>query len=121
MRRIGLLVSVIPLALLVGCGASALPVGQMAPPREEIRAAEESGAEKNPRAALHLKYAKDQVAEADRFLKNGDEQQAQLSLMRANADAKLSLELVREEKARTEVEEVQLKIQQLQKTTTSSP
>lgn len=105
----------------VGCGASALPVSQMAPPREAISAADELGAEKNPRAALHLKLARDQVAQADKLLKDGDERGAQLALLAANADAQLALELAREEKSRLEAEEAQTKIGELMKKTQNSP
>ncbi len=105
---------------VVGCASSALPVQQMASPRQEIRAAEEIGAAQHPQGALHLKYAKDQVAEADRLLSDGDEENAQLALMRATADAKLAVELAREDKARDEALEAQKKIAELRKKTMTS-
>ncbi len=104
----------------VGCASSALPVQQMTSPRQEIRAAEEIGAAQHPQGALHLKYAKDQVAEADKLLANGDEENAQLALMRATADAKLAVELAREDKARDEALEAQKKIAELRKKTMTS-
>jgi len=101
----------------VGCATNSLPVQQMTAPRQEIRAAEEIGAASHPQGALHLKYAKDQVAEADRLLKDGNEDGAQLALMRATADAKLAVELAREDKARQEALETQKKIGELRKNT----
>lgn len=120
MNRYELLIPLLSLAFVSACGSSALPIAQMATPRQEISAAEEVGAAGNPQAALHLKFAKDQVAEADRYLKNGDEGEAQLSLMRATADAKLSLEIMREDKALSEAAEVDVQIEQLHNKTQSS-
>lgn len=114
---------IVPAALAfaaLGCASSALPVQQMTSPRQEIRAAEEIGAAEHPQGALHLKYAKDQVAEADRLLSAGDEENAQLALMRATADAKLAVELAREDKARDEALEAQKKIAELRKKTMTS-
>ena len=60
-----------------------------------LRAAEEVGASKNPQAALHLQYAKEQMAEANRLTGKEAEQREPGLLMRANADAELAIALAR--------------------------
>jgi len=60
-----------------------------------VRSASEVGAEKDPQATLHLKFAKDQSADATRLISSGDNQRAESLLARARADAELSLMLAR--------------------------
>lgn len=85
-------------ALLViaaaGCGSS-LPVDAVAQPQAEVRAAEEAGAQDVPKAALHLKMAKDQLAVGDRAASDGHDQQAARAYARAKADAELAVLLAR--------------------------
>lgn len=100
-------------SIAMGCGSAALPINQLAAPREGIRAAEELGAEHNPDASLYLKYARDQVAEANRLLEEGDTYDAQLALLRANADARLALEITRAGKAREEADKTEDEISAL--------
>lgn len=60
-----------------------------------MRAAEEVGASKNPQAALHLQYAKEQLAQANWLTGKEAEQRTPGLLMRANADAELAIALAR--------------------------
>lgn len=107
-------------ALGVGCGAASLPADRVAAPRESIRAAEELGADKVPRASLHLKLARDQIATADAFLKDGDEARASWILLRAEADAELAVAYAKEDKTKAEAREAQAKIRELQDRTQSN-
>ncbi len=69
-----------------------------------IRAAEEVGAAHNPEAALHLELAKEQFEHA-RKLTSADERPASTRLLlRARADADLSLALTRESAAKLEAQ-----------------
>jgi hypothetical protein len=83
-------------ACLVACG------GHYPEPKQDelstaaaVRSANEVGADRDPQATLHLKYAKDQSDDANKLIANGDNQRAEMMLARARADAELSLMLAR--------------------------
>lgn len=99
--------------------ATPLPAERVAAPRAAMRAAAELGAYDNPRAALHLKYAQDQVARADALLKDGDDDEAAWVLLKADADAELAVTLAKEQKARNEALAVQRQITELKQRTTA--
>lgn len=118
-RIVPLLSAGLAIAAMTGC-SSTLPPERIAEPRASIRAATELGAQNNPQAALHLKLAQDQVAQADKLLKDGDKDKAGWMLMRADADAELALAITKDEKLKGEVVEAQKRIQDLkQKTQTN--
>lgn len=71
-----------------------------------IRAAEELGATQVPNAALHIQYAKDQLAKAQQLEKDGEQRRSQMMLLRAQADAELALALTRDAKTQTEVKQL---------------
>lgn len=90
-------------ACLVACG------GHYPEPREAevstaaaVRSASEVGAEKDPQATLHLKYAQDQSEDAKKLIANGDNKRAEMMLARARADAELALMLARAHTEETE-------------------
>ncbi len=60
-----------------------------------IRAAEEVGAAHTPEAALHLQLAKEQFEHARKLTKEDDQPASTRLLIRARADADLSLALTR--------------------------
>src|SRR4051812_9336799 len=67
-----------------------------------IRAAEEVGATHNPNAALHLQLAKEQFEHARLLTDKKDKERADRLLLRAQADAELSLALARTESEKAE-------------------
>ncbi len=98
----------------VGCGAAApVPAGQVTETQAAIRAAEEVGAPSVPKAALHLKMAKDQVQTAQTQMSNSDNDQARMTLDRARVDAELALALAREAAFRAKAAEALDKIKKL--------
>jgi len=78
-----------------------------------VRAAEVGGAEELPRGELHLKYAKDAIAEAKTLMDKGDNKEATLLLDRATVDAEAALALAEEQEARLAAEEQLERIQEL--------
>ena len=101
MRYQGLLAATgLAVVLAVGCATTRVSSPRVAAAQGAIRAAEEMGAPGVPRAQLHLKYARDQLAQANTLLENGESEAAELVLMRAEADAELALALAREESSR---------------------
>jgi hypothetical protein len=69
-----------------------------------IRAAEEVGAAHNPEAALHLQLAKEQFEHARKLTSAEDRPLATRLLLRARADADLSLALTREGTSKLEAQ-----------------
>ena len=111
--------------LFIFCGVAIAACGGSYPePREAatateaaVRSAQEVGADKDPSATLHLKYAKDQSDEAKKHVADGDNHRAEMVLARAKSDAELALMMakahnhtVEAEKAEAEVAEKRKKL-----------
>jgi hypothetical protein len=91
---------------LVACGSVPPPNDRAASSEAAIRGAREVGAEQVPQASLHLKLAEEQLAKGKSQMKDGDNKQAGYTLLRAQADAELALALAKENKTRTEAQQV---------------
>jgi hypothetical protein len=85
--------SVLFAALIAGCGSS--PSLNKEPSASAIRAAEEVGASKVPSASLYLQLAKEGLEKANGLARNGDKEEAESMLLRAQADAELAVALSR--------------------------
>jgi hypothetical protein len=99
--------------LAAGCGGAAVPHAQSAETEASVRAAEAVGAADVPDGALHLKYARDQVAEANKLIAAGENEEAVLVLRRAESDANLALALARAEAAQQAAVAAEDRIDQL--------
>lgn len=91
---------IIPILGAAACASAPVPAERLASAEAAQRSAVEVGAEKTPQAALHLKMANDQIAEARALIKDGNNERAAMVLARAQSDAELSLALAREADAR---------------------
>lgn len=100
-------------ALLSACGSAAVPAGKLTNTQGTIRAAEEVGAERTPQAALHLKLARDQLAQAERLIREGDTEEAELVLNQAQADADLAVAHSHETNAKREAQEARARVDRL--------
>ena len=100
-------------AVLGACASSPIPAEKLAQSEAAVRSAHELGAENVPRAALHLKVANEQLAQAKQLIAEGDNQRAEYTLMRAQADAETALALAREEAARAEAAKTLGEVQKL--------
>jgi hypothetical protein len=85
----------------VALGAPVLPC-KLRKSTSGIRAAEEVGASRIPRAALHLQLAKEELTRAKDLSERGDKAQAASLIMRAEADAELAVALSREDAEKAE-------------------
>lgn len=106
----------VALALTVGlgaCGSTNTMPANYAPAQTAIGAADAIGAKNEPRAALHLKMARDAVARAETFARHGDEHEAELTLDRARTDAELALMVTREATARREADAAKREVESL--------
>ena len=87
--------------LAISCASTTAPSGGAERSSASIRAAEEVGATHHPGAALHLQLAKEQFERAQ-ALRSSDKEGADRLLLRAQADAELSLALARSEDEKAE-------------------
>lgn len=105
MKRL-LFASVAVAGLLSACAHTRPIDADMGKVESPIRAAEEMGANQVPNAALHIQFAKDQLAKAQQLEKDGEKRRAQMMLLRAQADAELALALTRDSKTQAEVQQL---------------
>lgn len=101
-------------SFLVACGGSIPPpADRLASAEAAARSARELGAERDPKAALHLRLADEQIDQAKKLMKDEDNKRADLVLQRAGADAELAVMLAKETAAKAEAEKAQAKVQQV--------
>lgn len=98
---------------LAACGGAQLNQQKLTAAEGAIRAAEEVGAQDQPKASLHLQLARDQINQAKRVADDGDEENAALLLNRAQVDAELALQLAKTEQEQQEARQAWQKIQDL--------
>jgi hypothetical protein len=111
----------LPVALTVLFGAACASTSTAPNEKAEtssaaIRAAEEVGATHNPKAALHLQLAKEQFEHAAKLTDKKDKERADGLLMRAQADAELSLALARSEDEKAQARSAVDKMKTLKET-----
>ena len=83
---------------VVGCAGQRVipaPNERRVEAEASLRAAESAGAARYPESARHLEFARQQIADAERLLVEGEQEAAELRLMQAEADAELALALAR--------------------------
>ena len=106
--------SVLLLAMAAACASQSSTAPSATDAHSAISAAEAIGAQREPQAALHLKLARDQTAQAETKLRDGDNREARLLLEQAKVDAELALVLTRESQARAQAETQLGKVRQLE-------
>ena len=99
---------------LLACGSAQLSGARVAEVQSAMRAAEEVGANDQPKASLHLQLARDEVTEAKRLAADGDEEAARLYMARAQADADLALQLARTEQEQQRARQAWQKMKDVQ-------
>jgi hypothetical protein len=96
---------------IIGC-ASSTPVNKEAS-TSAIRAAEESGAATVPSASLYLQLAKEQLEKAKKLAAEGEREQAESMLLRAQVDGELAVALSRGDADKKEAAQAVEKVRQL--------
>jgi hypothetical protein len=107
--------SCISMTALLACGGAAVPQEALTAAQADVKGAEVGGAAENPKAALHLKLAKDGIEAAQKQIADGDNETAARSLDRAQADAELALSLAKEAKAQGDASEATEQVGKLRK------
>lgn len=95
------------------CGGAAVPQDKLATAQAAIRAAEVGGAPSEPQAALLVKKAQDQVAQAKAEIEEGNNEEAAMTLTRAETDAELALYLAQERTMKLEADKARQQVEQL--------
>lgn len=101
---------IMAIAITAGCASTPLRTEAST---SGIRAAEEVGAPRVPKAALHLQLAKEELEHAKQLAASGDKDQASSLLLRAEADAELAVALSREEAEKSEARAAVERVRQL--------
>jgi hypothetical protein len=101
--------------LLGACGGAAVPTEALSAAKATVSGAEVAGAANEPKAALHLKLAKEQIGKAEALIADGDNEEAAAVVDRAQADADLSMSLAKESKAKQEASLTKEQLDRLKK------
>jgi len=91
-------------AVCAACASYPEPTTHLAASMAAVRGAETAGAEQVPQAALHLKLAQEQLAQAESMINSDDNERADGMAIRAYNDAELALALAREAQSRQKLE-----------------
>ena len=94
----------------LACASVPVPQSRLTSSESSIRAAAELGASKEPRAALHLKFAQEQLAYAKQLIKKGENAHADVVLQKALADSELALAMTKETAAAAKAADVQKEV-----------
>lgn len=100
-------------AAIAGCASGQTFHQSAEASKSAIRAADEVGADKLPRAALYLQLAKEELERARVLAAAGDKEQAASLLTRAEADAELAITLSHEQSEKIESAEALERVRQL--------
>ena len=102
-------------ALVTACGGAAVPQESLTAAKASIAGAEVGGAASEPKAALHLKLAKEQVTKAESLIADGDNEEAARVIDRAQADADLALALAKSANSVKEAQDTKDQLDKLKK------
>lgn len=111
MKTVSIALAFASVVVLSACGSSIPPPSdKLASAEAAARSARELGADREPKAALHLKLAQEQIDQAKGLMKDNDNKRADLVLQRAGADAELSVMLAKENNAKADAEQAVAKL-----------
>lgn len=99
------LLALVSLSLVACTPAYSAPVQRMADAQAAYRSAQESGAEQDPKAMLHLNLSEAQFAEGKTLLDQEKYRRADFLFIRSKADAELALAMAQEHKTKLDAEE----------------
>ena len=108
-------ISLLALVFGGGCAASVAPTGSMENSLSTIRAAQEVGAAKVPRAKLHLQLAEEQATYAKKLIAEDEKERASFVTMRSEADGQLALALARQSVSNAAAKDAAAKLAEINK------
>ncbi len=98
-----------------GCASVPVPAEELSQSESALRSARELGAGNIPQAALELKLSEDELRKAKELLKDEQNEEARLILLRSRADAELALAMTRQGQANSADENAQQQLRAVQK------
>jgi len=101
------------LFVLAACGGAELNQTRATNVQASLIAADKVGANDQPKAALHLQLAKEEIESAKRLAADGDQVNSDLMLDRAKADADLAMQIARTEQEEQSARQAWDKIREL--------
>lgn len=104
-------VTALVLCLVTGCAGTVMSPTKLAASEGSVRGAEEVGAAEEPDAGLYFKLAQDELERAKRLSADGEGEEADKMLLRAQADGDLAIALAKEAAAQSSAQAVQTEIQ----------
>jgi len=99
--------------LLIGCGGAAVPQDQLSTAQAALKGAEVAGAAEDPKAALHLKLAREGLDRAKALISDDRNEEAASAIDRAQADADLAIVLSKEARAKKEAADTREQVEEL--------
>ncbi len=111
MRKLWL--SLIGGVALGACASAPVPTEQLVESQANVKAADELGAQRHPKAAYYLQLANEGIGKANKQIANGENEEAHYTLMRAKADSELALAMAKEAHARGDADSAQQRLQDL--------
>lgn len=106
---------------LAACGGAELNQTRATNVQAQLIAAQQVGANDQPKAALHLQLAKEQIESAKRLAADGDQVNSDLMLERARVDAELAMQLARTEREEQNARQAWDKIRELKQEPARQP
>ena len=95
---------------LTACASSPMPTTRVASSTAAVRSAHEVGADAIPDAALHVRMAEDELRTAQRLIRDGEPEKADMLLVRSQSDAELAIGITRASKAKASADEATNKL-----------
>jgi hypothetical protein len=108
----------VAVATCAACGGYTVPPQHVTGAQTAIAAARGGGADADPQAALHLKLAEEQYSGARNLMNQGDGKQADLMLLRSQADAQLAQSLANKTTATAQTQQTVEQIRMLMQSST---
>lgn len=115
MNRVVLTIGWVAALGQLGCGSAAVPQEQLTSAQAAVKGAEVAGAAEDPKAALHLKLAKEQIEKAQALIADDENEEAARLIERAQADADLALVLAKEARGKQEAANVREQIEEIKR------
>ncbi len=107
--------------LVAGCASYPKPEARLETSQASIGQAQGAGAQGNAQATDYLTRANEELTKAKKLMDDGDNEQADYMLMRADADAKLATEMATEQKASADAQNAQNQAKAVQAKAATSP
>jgi hypothetical protein len=107
--------------LVAGCASYPKPDARLAQSQASIGVAQGIGASGNAQATDYLTRATEELNKAKSMMNDGNNEEADYMLMRADADAKLATELSQEQKAETTAQQAASQAQAVQVKAATTP